>query len=194
MLNTLPYAVSKTVYEGRKYSAKDHGNGVLAEIRICQEIEMSLHSLSYVASSSSWWSHCRYKYDILDSHEWLLFLRSVIPAFVIHPLSEDLNRRLRTINFLLRHIQIIYEYNESFASRGSINALSSLFELFIEGVLSLVCRRLSRECDRNVLVLLGQLVGEQCLNIHRFACTRRTWTKNVLLVCQKELRQILHSY
>ena len=148
---------------------------------------MPLHSLSNVTPSTSWWSHGGNEDDILNFHEWLFLLRSIIPTFVVHPLSKDLDWRLCTVNFLLGHIQIINEYDESFACWWSINTFSSLFKLLIKSILRLVCRGLSRECNWNVLVFFWKLIGKENLNVHCFASACWTWAENMLFMCEKKL-------
>jgi len=100
---------------------------------------MTLHSLSDIALATSWWAHGRHKDDVLDLHEGLFFLGSVIPSLMIHPLTQDFNRRLGSIGLLLGHVEIIDEDNETLSSRRAVDTLSSLFKLLIESILGLVC-------------------------------------------------------
>jgi hypothetical protein len=57
---------------------------------------------------------------------------------MIEPLSDKFDRWLSTIFLFLGHVKIIDEDNESLAWRWTINTLSSLIKLFVQGILSLV--------------------------------------------------------
>jgi|LakMenEpi03Aug12_release.lakeMendotaPanAssembly.Ray.scaffolds.fasta_scaffold1198429_1 hypothetical protein len=68
----------------------------------------------------------------------MLVIFAIIPASLVHELTQDFDWWLCTILFNLRHIQIINKDDSSFWVRRSENTLSSLFKLRINDVLHLV--------------------------------------------------------
>ena len=62
---------------------------------------------SHVVPAAGGWKHCPNKNYILKELEVLGF--KVVPAVVIHPLAEQLNRRLRPVLVLLGHVQVVDE-------------------------------------------------------------------------------------
>ena len=53
-------------------------------------------------------------------------LLEVIPEGVLHPLTEDLEGRLRAEHLLLRHVEVVDEDDESLATRRREGILSPL--------------------------------------------------------------------
>ena len=104
---------------------------------------MSRDTIGDVLSATTWRSHSCYENDIFYLLERLLFRLTIIPSFMVHPLSENLNGRLGSINLFLGHVQIINEDNEFLARGWSEHSLSPLFKLGIEHVLCLVRAGLS---------------------------------------------------
>lgn len=133
-------------------------HGLILEVSVCHNVKVALESLGDHTSASTWGTHCSYEDDIFNSLPRTLFILAVVPTSVVHPLSQKFERGLSTVVFLLWHIQIINENDELLANRGSIHSLSSLFELIIKIVLSLICRGLSRECNSQSLIFFGKLV------------------------------------
>jgi len=131
-------SLRETSDESTEDLGEDHGDVLLAQIGIGQEVEMSLEPLGKGGSTTARWSHSRNEDDILDPHERLLLFGSVVPSLMIHPLSDELDWWLGTILFLLWHVQIINENDEPLAGWWTINTFSSLLELLVEGLLGLV--------------------------------------------------------
>jgi len=137
---------------------------------------MSLESLGNDTFSSSRWTHGRHENDVLNDHERLVFLRTVIPSLMIHPLSQEFNRGLCTVLLFLWHIEIINKQYKPLACRWAINTFSSLLKFFVQGILSLISGSLCRESNWNVLVILRELILQHDLDIYCFSCTCWTWT------------------
>lgn len=138
LLNRLTHFIGESTNECSQDFLENHRHRVTTKIGIRQEVEMPLEPCCQRASSSSRGSHGCNEHNVLDLHERLLFLSSIIPALVVHPLSKDLNWRLCTISFFLWHIEIVNEDGESFSSWWTVHALSSFLELFIETFLCLI--------------------------------------------------------
>lgn len=92
-----------------------------------------------------------------------------------HELSKDFNRRLRAELFLLRHVEVVNE-DDSFdpETSGSEVTCSDFLNLAIYNVLNLVAMGLCTKPDFNSNVLLsGQLIQKDVLNVNRLACSSR---------------------
>mmetsp|Transcript_47924 Transcript_47924/g.133604 ORF Transcript_47924/g.133604 Transcript_47924/m.133604 type:complete len:407 (+) Transcript_47924:768-1988(+) len=77
----------------------------------------------------------------------VLVLVTVVPTCVVHPLPQDLDRRLRAILLLGRHVQIIDEDDAGLVQRRAENPLTTLVELAVDDVLRRVRRGLRRKVD-----------------------------------------------
>lgn len=95
-------------------------------------IEMADIARRDVVATTTWGSHGSHKLNCSNDSEFLLIGIDFVPATVIHPLTEELNGRLCSVHFLLRHVEIINE-NEALLAKGrSIDTLSALFHLAID--------------------------------------------------------------
>jgi len=115
---------------------KDHFNTVSVKLVVRYDVVVSLQTLCQNTSSTTWWAHGRDKDDILNLH--VLLSESIVPAFVVHPLTEEFDWRLSTVFFLFRHVQIINKENESLAYWRTVNTFPSLLEFCVHGILSLI--------------------------------------------------------
>ena len=152
---------------------------------------MSLKSLGQEGTSSSWESHSRDE-DNVNDLPLLLFLISVVPALMVHPLADELNWWLSLVLLFLRHVEIINKDTELLSSWWSEHTLSSLLHSFIKGILGLVGTGLSRECHWNGLVVLSHLLVKQVANVDGLACSSWSWAKNVFSIGDQELLDVLH--
>ena len=117
-----------------------------------------------------------------------------IPALVVHPLSEELNRRLGTVLLFLWHVQVINEEDSILSKFWTPDALTTSVHATIDDVLGLVGRGLrgegkTEECPIIILEAIIQLVNDR----DRFSSTCRTAQKSVLLVCQQSAHQVVSS-
>jgi len=98
---------------------------------------MTLNTLSEGRATTTGWTHGSNENDILDLHE--ILGKSTIPAFVIHPLTKNLNRGLCTVFFLLRHVKIINEEDQTFSYWRTVNTFTALLNFTVDGVLGKIC-------------------------------------------------------
>ena len=179
--------------EAAQNLAKDHRDGLRVEIGVGQEVVMTLEARREGRTTTAGWSHGRNENNILDSLEILLLTFTVVPAFMVKPLADELNRRLREVNFPLGHVQVINEDDELLASGWAEHTLSTLLKLLIETVLRLVGAGLSREGDRDHRVLLRHLLVEHVNDVDGLTDTGGTWRQDVLTVEDEQLLDVLHS-
>ena len=78
----------------------------------------------------------------MDLSERMLVIFAIVPASLVHELTQDFNWWLGTILFNLRHIQIINKDDSTFRVRWSEHTLSPLFQLRIDNILNLVAMSL----------------------------------------------------
>jgi hypothetical protein len=183
--------VSKSPQEEFYNGVEDVFNGVLIQLSVGQQVEVSNDSVGDEGSTTTWGTHSSNDDQILDFHEFELL--SVIPSKVIKVLSKDLHRGLSTILFLLGHVEIIDKENALLASRRAIDTLSPLLKLSIDGILGLVGGCLSREGDVNTLILLRKPSLEKGVAIEGFTSTDRARAHDVLLVGDQSLHEVEHS-
>ena len=115
---------------------------------------MSEKSVGNRVSSSTRWTHGSNKLHVDQLSEGTRWL-SVIPSRVVHPLADDLNRRLCKVLLSQRHVQVINEEDVLLSGRWSEDSLPPLFHPCINLVLSLVRTGSCRESHENGDVLLG---------------------------------------
>jgi len=142
LVNQTNYFSFKPCKEAVQNLDEDHRDRLRVKVSVCKEVIVSLKTSSNRGTSTSWGTHSRHKDDIFDLLELFFFRLTVVPAFVVHPLPDQLNRRLSEIDFSLRHVQIIDKNDEFFAGRRTKDTLSALFKFLIQTVLSLVSRSL----------------------------------------------------
>ncbi len=116
---------------------EDHFDTVSIKLVVSDNVIVALQTLSQYTSATTWWAHRRDEDNVLDLHVFLS--KSIVPALMVHPLTEELNWWLCAILFLLGHVEIINEENELLADGRAVNTFSSLFKLCIHSILSLIC-------------------------------------------------------
>mmetsp|Transcript_43578 Transcript_43578/g.42079 ORF Transcript_43578/g.42079 Transcript_43578/m.42079 type:complete len:230 (+) Transcript_43578:847-1536(+) len=108
-----------------------------------------------VISASSWGAHGRDELDGLDVSELPLLGVDVVPPAVVHPLPQELDRRLSPVDFLLGHVQIVHKDHSLLAQRRPIDALPPLLSLPINDPLRLIGTGLCGEGETDVGVLFA---------------------------------------
>jgi len=154
---------------------------------------VSLQALGNDRATTTGWAHSRNENDIDDRVEGLFFAVTLVPAGVVHELTEQFNGRLGTILFLGRHVEIIDEDDVLLAERWAIDTLTSLFEFVIEVILGLISRCLGREAHDEGLIFFRHLEGHQFGDVDGFTGTGGTGHQNVLVVHDKGPHQVLHT-
>ena len=81
---------------------ENHLNTIRVELVVSNYIVVTLEALCENTSTTTGRTHSRYENNVLNLHVFLS--ESVIPSFVIHPLTKQLNRRLSAVFFFLWHI------------------------------------------------------------------------------------------
>ena len=154
---------------------------------------MTLQPLRDRLSTTTWGAHSRYKNKVLKSFEWFFLIQAVIPALMVHELSDQLDWRHREELFFQRHVEVINKHDELFADWRPVNTLSMLVKFAVHKVLDLVGRGLGREGHLESLVFFRHLIEAQLIDIDRLS--RSDWTrhKNVLSIKDQHLGKSLHS-
>ena len=107
-------------------------------------------SLSYMVAANSRGAHGCYELDLLAALEVLaVFVVEFIPTARVHPLSQQLDGRLRSVLLLLRHVQVIHEDDHPPVLSRHI-ALPPLFQLRLHEFLCLFGGSLSAESNAQV--------------------------------------------
>eukprot|EP00398_MALV-I-01_sp_L67-1_P000213 gene212-gene182 len=122
-------------------------------VTVCLHLEikngLENHTRSDEGASATWRTHrCNRQnvFELLESD-----LLQIVPTTtrckrtVVDKHTQDLNWRLRSINFFCWHIQIVNHDNELLADGRSIYTLPSLVNLGVNQTLSLITFGLSRE-------------------------------------------------
>ena len=120
----------------------------------------------------------------------LLTLIVPCPVPVVEPLSKQFDRRLGSVRFSNRHVDIVGEDDRTFSDRRPVNALSSLVQLRHDDVLNLVCGCLGAKVENVGFVdFLVELLQQKFDDVTRFAGTGRTDEKARLVVCNQHVHQ-----
>jgi len=152
---------------------------------------MSLHARCDSSTTTTGGTHSRDEDNILNPL--VVEFLAIIPALVIKPLADQLDRGLSTVLLLLGHVQIINKDTVFLARRRAEDTFTPLLKFLIKSILHLVSASLSRESQRNGLVVFTHLSVQHVLNVDSFTCTSGTGGKNVLSIGNKKFLNELHS-
>jgi hypothetical protein len=144
--------VSEEVFHQTVENALDAS---IIQLGVGEEIEMPDHSTGNDGLSSSGGSHGTEHHHVLEVSQSQLF--PVVPSFVVQELTQDFNRRLSTVLFFFRHVQIIYEYYHLLLKRRPVNSSSTFVSFRVNCVLGLVGRGLGREGNGDILISFSHL-------------------------------------
>jgi hypothetical protein len=97
---------------------------------------VTLEALGKRRAATAGWAHSGNKDNILQLHE--IFGGSIVPSFMVHPLSKQLNWGLCKVLFFLGHVQVINEVNKFFTDGGTVDTFTTLVKLLIDSILSQV--------------------------------------------------------
>jgi len=101
------------------YLVKHAGHDILVKVRTRNYVEVSAESWSHRVFTSGGWTHCADHNYVWYFYQRIVLITVVVPLLMVHPLSQQLNWRLCTFFFNLRHIQVIYENYQPLAVGGS---------------------------------------------------------------------------
>ena len=116
----------------------------------------------------------------------------IVPSARVHPLPQQLNRRLSTVNLVHRHVQVIDEnHDELFPVLWAVMPLPSPHvHLILNRLLHLRCCRLTAQRRSQVRVNLVKVLRTQLvLYVHRLPGPRRTAEQVVDLVLHPEVHE-----
>lgn len=115
---------------------EDAGERHVAERREEEQVEVADVALGDEGAASAGRAHGGDELDVdeLPVHG----LRTVVPARVVHPLAQDLDRRLGAVLFLRGHVQVVDHDDALLADGRPDHALAPLVELRVDDVLGLV--------------------------------------------------------
>ena len=137
------YRLSEARDKRLQNGKEDLLNSRVLKVSVRDYIEVSGDTICNVLSSTTRRSHCSHKNDIFYLLEWFLFSFSIIPSFMIHPLSKNLYRGLSTIHLFLRHIQVINEDDKLLTRSGPKDPFPPFLKLRVQHILCLVSASLS---------------------------------------------------
>lgn len=123
----------------------DHAYRSVRHISVWDNVKMTLETLCNNGTTTSRWTHSWTDDYVNNCEPWLFFVITIIPSSKVHKLTKKFDWRLCTVLFLLWHVKIINKNDVFLAKRWAPAVLSSLFEVRLEIVLSLVCRGLCWE-------------------------------------------------
>mmetsp|Transcript_158285 Transcript_158285/g.288637 ORF Transcript_158285/g.288637 Transcript_158285/m.288637 type:complete len:207 (-) Transcript_158285:612-1232(-) len=158
------------------------------------EVVMPLVTACKVGPACSRGTHCPNESQVNELAEFRSL--PLIPAFSIHPLPQQFDRRLCTINLFGGHVQIIHENQAPLPKWRSICTFLALVELAIDDVLGLVGCCLRTECKRNIRELILVKVFQQfLLNNKSLTCAGQAREQSVVFQCNQSLQQesVSHS-
>mmetsp|Transcript_49833 Transcript_49833/g.161174 ORF Transcript_49833/g.161174 Transcript_49833/m.161174 type:complete len:386 (+) Transcript_49833:5689-6846(+) len=156
-------AAQEPLHDGREDAAQTFG----LEGRDENQIVVALVSACQIGPSGSGRAHGSDEVEVDQVPE--LRRLPVVPTTRVHPLPQQLDGRLRAVDLLRGHVQVVDENQAALAQWGAEGALPALVELAVDDVLSLLGCRLGaeRECDRSVFVLVEPLqqllLNDDCL-------------------------------
>ena len=81
--------------------------------------KLSLYSPRNLVPTSTWWTHRCNKLNVFNFLEDLV-LRTIEPTSIVHPLSEQFERRLWKVGVFFGHVQIIDEDDHLFTIRNHL--------------------------------------------------------------------------
>ena len=120
---------------------EDRSDNVRRELSVGEHIEVTHKPVCDESSTSSWWPHSTKDNQVFKFHKKQSL--SIIPAFVIHKLPNQLKGRLCSIGFLFGHVQIINKNYAFFAYGWTVVSFSSFLHLTVDGILGLISSSLS---------------------------------------------------
>ena len=71
------------------------------------DVEVASKARCYWVLSSSRWAHGSYEDDVSDLDKLIARVIEVVPLLMVHPLTQDLDRRLCTLRFNSWHVHVI---------------------------------------------------------------------------------------
>mmetsp|Transcript_53894 Transcript_53894/g.129885 ORF Transcript_53894/g.129885 Transcript_53894/m.129885 type:complete len:508 (+) Transcript_53894:1582-3105(+) len=184
-----PDALVERPQEVVQDGAEDEGHRLIVHLCVVDHVEVAEETGRHRVASAAGRTKGRQQDAVDDTPEHTLL--AVIPALVIAPLPQQLDRRLRKVLLALRHVQVVNEDDVLAASDRTIDTTSTLLQLAVDGVLGLVRTGLRRERDGHRDELGWHLRRQQLVQVHGLTRTRRPTHQDVLVIHQEQLCEVL---
>lgn len=153
--------------------------------------EFCLDSSWNFITTSSWWTHGWDELYILNFLEYFI-LHSVKPSSIVHPLSQQLQWRLRAISVLLWHVKIIH-VNDHLLSIWNHLCFGSSGHFALNHFLSFSTWGLWWENNACGFPRVFIQLWQDLIDQHCFTCTCHTDTQCMELVVNTILQNVLSS-
>ena len=138
--------------------------------REVEDVEPGLQALTDDAAATTGRAHRSHQLHVQNVAPRLLL--PVVPATVVHPLPQQLQRRLAAEQVLLWHVQVVDEGHQLAASGRAQLVLRTPLQHALQDLLRDQRRRGRREVQRLCLVLVAGQQVELLLHQHRLARAR----------------------
>lgn len=90
-------------------------------------------------------------------------LRAIVPEAVIDPLTDQLQRRLRSERVLGGHVEVVHEGQQRFSADRHEGAFRSFLDARLDDVLDVAGGRLRGHVDGEDAPLVGIQIADRCL-------------------------------
>lgn len=191
--NAIFHIVAKRSEESISNGGVNSCDSIERHISVRNDVEVALQTLGNDSTTATGWAHSRDSNDINNSVEGLFLGLALVPASVVHELTDKLKRGLGSVFFLGGHVKVINEHDVLLAKRRAVDTLATLFKLIIKVVLGLVGAGLGREAHNKSLVFFGHFEGNELIYVHRFTGTSGAWHHHVLVIHNKSFHEVLHA-
>mmetsp|Transcript_23989 Transcript_23989/g.77974 ORF Transcript_23989/g.77974 Transcript_23989/m.77974 type:complete len:397 (-) Transcript_23989:780-1970(-) len=167
---------------------EDELRGLVRHVGKPEEVEVAQKAVGDRVAAAPGRAHAT---DELDVHNLAEGARRtpLVPTLVVHPLTQQLDRRLRKVFLTHRHIHIVDEHDILFAGRRTEDALAALVHLAIDEVLRLVGGGARGKGDKDGHDLLRHPVLELVHDVERLARAGVADTEHVLAVREQAVDQ-----
>jgi len=192
--NAISHIVTKRSEESISNCGVNSCDSIERHISVRNDVEVALQTLGNDSTTATGWAHSRDSNDINNSVEGLFLGLALVPASVVHELTDKLKRGLGSVFFLGGHVKVINEHDVLLAKRRAIDTFATLFKLIIKVVLGLVGAGLGREAHNKSLVLFGHFEGNKFIYVHRFTGTSGAWHHHVLVIHNESFHEVLHAH
>lgn len=105
-----------------------------------EEVEVAEEAHRHRVSASPWGSHASNELDVHQVSE-CAGRDAVVPAFVVHPLSKNLDGWLSEVFLSLRHVHIVHEDYILLQRGRTIHTFASLLRFRIDQILQHACAK-----------------------------------------------------
>lgn len=127
--------VESTLKEPLQNSAENPLQRFIAEWNKIKQVKVPDVALGNTCSPSTRWAHRSHELHVDELAEGVLL--AVVPASVVHPLTQNFDRWLCAVRLLGGHVKVVYEDDACHPQRRAEHTLAALVKLRIDNVLRL---------------------------------------------------------